>query len=76
VGRAVYAEEESRLRSQLHDTLGRLKRVREGLTAAQAELADLMRTRQQRREALRRKQLAVSLLQLYVKQVSARAPEY
>jgi hypothetical protein len=49
--------------------------VREGLTAAQAELADLMRTRQQRREALRRKQLAVSLLQLYVKQVTARAPD-
>jgi len=64
-----FAEEQARLTGQLHGTLARLRWVRTGLTAAQAELADLSATRHQRREAIRCKQLTVHLLQQYVKQV-------
>ena len=66
--------EQARLTSQLHDTLARLERLRSGLSAARAELADTARTREQRKEAVRQRQMAAALLKLHVKQVGIVSP--
>ena len=65
--------EQARLTS-LHDTLARLERLRSGLSAARAELADTARTREQRKEAVRQRQMAAALLKLHVKQVGIVSP--